>query len=93
MHIFYIKNFFHNLLEKKEINNKSLLPNKNIFHKSLEKTWMRITRKWRNLVIKTYGGAIMKKWQKAYKNGNYIANLKSCIKKRNPTRVYSTIIK
>lgn len=79
--IFYIKRLIHNLIEKRrEINmideKIGLLPNKNIFHKSLVNTLEDIKRIWRNLTIKTYGAGIVKRWLKEYKKSDFTKKLK-----------------
>jgi radical SAM superfamily enzyme YgiQ (UPF0313 family) len=71
--IFYFRRLIRNLLEKKRARNllHNDLPLRTIFTVPLDNAWGDIKRRWRNLLIKTYAGATMKKWLKAYRVSDY----------------------
>ncbi|MBU1597407.1 MAG: B12-binding domain-containing radical SAM protein [Nanoarchaeota archaeon] len=74
----YTRRFFYNLNQKrKNINiNIKFLPKRNIFHESWNNACHDIAKGWKKLVIKTYAGGIVRKWDRLYKKGNYIDALK-----------------
>jgi len=79
--IFYVKRFTHNLIEKNkerkiDREHENLLPKRNIFHEALAQTLKDITKKWRNLAIKTYSAGIFRKWLKEYKKSDYSLMIK-----------------
>lgn len=78
--IYYTKRFIHNLKEKRR-ERYVLEEPKNIFHMPLAKAWRDTKRRWRNLAIKTYGGAIVRRWQKEYKISNYSKKLRKIKRK------------
>ncbi|MDI6743698.1 MAG: hypothetical protein QMD11_13265, partial [Smithella sp.] len=76
--VFYFRRFIRNLLEKQRMR-KALrrdLPVRTIFTVPLANAWQDIKRIWRNLFIKTYAGAIAKRWLKEYQNSGYINTLR-----------------
>jgi len=83
---FYTKRFVHNLVEKARENRmdkkEELLPKRNIFHEPLVRTWHDIKREWRSLAIRTYGGAIVRRWLKEYKKSDYKCKLEELQKNR-----------
>jgi radical SAM superfamily enzyme YgiQ (UPF0313 family) len=82
--IFYTKRFVHNLVEKKREKNiaeEKLIPQKNVFYQSMTSAWGDMTKNWRNLFIRTYGGGIVGNWFRAYKKTNYVQNLKDFLRK------------
>jgi len=79
--IFYVKGFFRNYLEKKREMNFIDSKKKNIFHESLGNAWSDISRSYRNLIIRTYAGNIVRRWIKEYKNMDYSFKLNKIFKK------------
>ncbi len=76
--VFYSKRFIRNLLEKQKTR-KALchdLPMHTFFTVPLANAWRDIKRRWRNLFIKTYAGAIAKRWLKEYQSSDYINTLR-----------------
>jgi radical SAM superfamily enzyme YgiQ (UPF0313 family) len=76
--VFYFRRFVRNLLEKKRMR-KALrhdLPMHTLFTVPLANAWQDIKRRWRNLFIKTYAGAITKRWFKEYQSSEYINTLR-----------------
>ena len=76
--VFYFRRFIRNLLEKQKTR-KALCqdaPMHTLFTVPLANTWQDIKRRWRNLFIKTYAGAIVKRWLKEYQNSEYINTLR-----------------
>ncbi len=71
--VFYSRRFIRNLLEKQKAKNMPHydLPSHTIFTVPLANAWGDIKRKWRNLFVKTYAGAIMKRWLKSYNLSDY----------------------
>lgn len=70
---FYVRRFISNLLEKKQTG-KLLYGDwslRAIFKVPLANAWKDIKRRWRNLFIRTYAGAIVNRWLKAYRASNY----------------------
>jgi len=76
--VFYFQRFLRHLLEKQKMKNVRHhdLPMHTLFTVPLVNTWQDIKRRWRNLFIKTYAGAITKKWLKEYQRSEYINTLK-----------------
>lgn len=76
--VFYFRWFLRYLLEKRKIRNTQRrdLPMRTIFTVPLANAWRDIKRIWRNLFIKTYAGAIVKRWLKEYQNSGYINTLR-----------------
>ncbi len=70
----YPKRLFHDLIEKRRDKGKtkgeSLFPRRNIFYESLINTWGDISRRWRNLFVKTYAGGIVRSWLREYKKSD-----------------------
>ncbi len=52
------------------------LPMHTLFTVPLANAWGDIKRRWRNLFIKTYAGAITKRWFKEYQGSNYMNTLR-----------------
>ena len=75
---FYIRRFVRNLQEKQRAKNvqHDALPFYTNFSVPLTDAWGDIKRKWRNLFVKTYAGAIMNRWLKAYHGSDYNAKLR-----------------
>lgn len=81
---FYIKRFIRNLREKRRARNvqySDLTPHE-IFMVPLVKTWEDINRRWRNLFVRTYAGAIVSRWLKLYRNSDY----RNVIKQLSPSK-------
>jgi radical SAM superfamily enzyme YgiQ (UPF0313 family) len=76
--VFYFRRFTRNLLQKQKTRNVRHhdLPMHTLFTVPLVNTWQDIKRRWRNLFIKTYAGAITKKWLKECRSSEYINTLK-----------------
>jgi radical SAM superfamily enzyme YgiQ (UPF0313 family) len=76
--VFYFRRFTCNLLQKQKTRNvrHNDLPIHTLFTVPLVNAWQDIKRRWRNLFIKTYAGAITKKWLKEYRSSEYINTLK-----------------
>jgi radical SAM superfamily enzyme YgiQ (UPF0313 family) len=76
--VFFSQRFTRNLLEKQKTINvlRRDLPMRTLFTVPLANTWRDIKRRWRNLFIKTYAGAITKRWLKEYRNSEYINTLR-----------------
>jgi len=76
--VFYFRRFTCNLLQKQKTRNarRRELPMHTFFTVPLVNAWQDIKRRWRNLFIKTYAGAITKKWLKEYRRSEYINTLK-----------------
>ena len=76
----YSKRFMYNLLNRRRALNvekdERLLPRQNIFRRSLAAVWMDIRRRWRNLAIKSFGGAMYRRWYRNYRRISYQARLK-----------------
>ncbi len=84
--MFYTKRFVSNLIEKKRerrVDKENiLLPKRNIFYEPLINAWGDFKRKWRNLVIKTYAGGILRRWSKEYEKSGYSTRLKQLLAKQ-----------
>jgi len=76
--VFYSRRFVRNLSERQRVRNIQChdLPIHTLFSIPLANAWRDIKRKWRNLFVKTYAGAIMKRWLKAYSGSDYKDNLR-----------------
>jgi len=76
--VFYFRRFLCNLLEKHKTINalRRDLPMHTLFTVPLANAWQDIKRRWRNLFVKTYAGAIMKRWLKEYRRSEYINTLR-----------------
>jgi radical SAM superfamily enzyme YgiQ (UPF0313 family) len=76
--VFYFRRFIRNLLEKQKTINalRHDLQMHTLFTVPLANTWRDIKRRWRNLFIKTYAGAITKRWLKEYRSSEYINTLR-----------------
>jgi radical SAM superfamily enzyme YgiQ (UPF0313 family) len=76
--VFYSRRFIRNLLEKQKTRNvqRNDLPMHTLFTVPLANAWQDIKRRWRNLFIKTYAGAIAKRWLKEYQSSEYINTLR-----------------
>jgi radical SAM superfamily enzyme YgiQ (UPF0313 family) len=76
--VFYSRRFIRNLLEKQKMKNALChdLPLHTLFTVPLANTWQDIKRRWRNLFIKTYAGAVAKRWLKEYRSSEYINTLR-----------------
>jgi radical SAM superfamily enzyme YgiQ (UPF0313 family) len=76
--VFYFRRFLSHLLEKQKTRNalRRDLPMHTLFTIPLANAWRDIKRKWRNLFIKTYAGAITKRWLKEYRSSEYINTLR-----------------
>jgi radical SAM superfamily enzyme YgiQ (UPF0313 family) len=76
--VFYFRRFIRNLLEKQKTINalRHDLQMHTLFTVPLANTWRDIKRRWRNLFIKTYAGAVTKRWLKEYRNSEYINTLR-----------------
>lgn len=99
--VFYTKRFFHNIVEKKRENSlieedgrrkikmldKKQNRHRNIFSVSLEKSWRDMQRRWRNLVIRTYGGGIVRNWTHEYKRSDYQKKLNKYFSKKRGLKV------
>ncbi|MFH1849562.1 MAG: radical SAM protein [archaeon] len=80
---FYMKRFIWNMGQRQRariVHSQSLLPRRNIFHETLVTAWHDIKRKWRNLTVKTYGGAIARRWFRQYKDSDHSRLLKRLAK-------------
>jgi radical SAM superfamily enzyme YgiQ (UPF0313 family) len=76
--VFYIRWFIRNLLEKQKTR-KALrqdAPMHTLFTVPLANAWKDVKRRWRNLFIKTYAGAIVKRWLKEYQSSEYMNTLR-----------------
>jgi hypothetical protein len=75
---FYSRRFMRNLLERQRARNvlRDDLPMHTLFTVTLVDAWGDIKRRWRNLFVKTYAGAIMKRWLKSYSGSDYKDNLR-----------------
>jgi radical SAM superfamily enzyme YgiQ (UPF0313 family) len=76
--VFYFQRFLRHLLEKQKTRNalRRDLPMHTLFTIPLANAWRDIKRRWRNLFIKTYAGAITKRWLKEYRSSEYINTLR-----------------
>jgi radical SAM superfamily enzyme YgiQ (UPF0313 family) len=76
--VFYFRRFLRHLLEKQKTRNalRHDLPMHTLFTVPLANAWRDIKRRWRNLFIKTYAGAITKRWLKEYRSSEYINTLR-----------------
>ena len=76
--VFYSRWFLRYLLEKKKTENapRRDLPLHTVFTVPLANAWRDIKRRWRNLFIKTYAGAVAKRWLKEYQSSGYINTLR-----------------
>jgi radical SAM superfamily enzyme YgiQ (UPF0313 family) len=76
--VFYSRRFLRQLLEKQKIRNTQHrdLPMHTLFTVPLANAWQDIKRRWRNLFIKTYAGAVAKRWLKEYRSTGYINTLR-----------------
>ena len=83
--IYYPKRFVHNLVKKRREKSMKLLPERNIFHEPLVRTWKDIQKKWRNLAINTYARGIVKNWMCEYKKSDYSEKLKKLFTKQRNT--------
>lgn len=85
--IFYSRRFIRNLLEKQRARNvlQDDVQLHTIFTVPLVNAWRDIKRRWRNLFVKTYAGATMKRWLKAYRASDYNSKLRGLfISKKTP---------
>jgi hypothetical protein len=75
---FYVRRFMLNLLEKQRARNLrySDLTLCKVFTVPLANAWGDIKRKWRNLFVKTYAGAIVNRWLKIYRESDYNSKLR-----------------
>jgi radical SAM superfamily enzyme YgiQ (UPF0313 family) len=75
---FYVRRFMLNLLEKQRARNLrySDLTLRKVFTVPLASAWGDIKRKWRNLFVKTYAGAIVNRWLKIYRESDYNSELR-----------------
>ena len=74
--VYYTKEFLHNYNEKRRRKTIEKIDNeKNIFNESLKSAWKDISRRWRNLAIRTYAGGIVRRWIKEYKTSDYSKHL------------------
>ncbi|MGP8153230.1 MAG: B12-binding domain-containing radical SAM protein [Smithella sp.] len=75
--VFYVRRFMRNLLEKQR--ERNILHNDmtlhTIFTVPVINAWGDIKRIWRNLLVKTYAGVIIKRWLKAYRSSDYSSKL------------------
>lgn len=76
--IFYSRRFVRNLLERQRARNvlHADLPFHTLFTVPLGNAWRDIKRRWRNLLVKTYAGAVMKRWLKLYSVSDYKNHLR-----------------
>jgi radical SAM superfamily enzyme YgiQ (UPF0313 family) len=76
--VFYSRRFIRNLLEKQKTRKamRDDLTMHTLFTVPLANAWRDIKRRWRNLFIKTYAGAITKRWLKEYQSSEYINTLR-----------------
>jgi radical SAM superfamily enzyme YgiQ (UPF0313 family) len=76
--VFYFRRFLRHLLEKQKLKDarRRDLPIHTIFTIPLANTWQDIKRRWRNLFIKTYAGAVARRWLKEYRSSEYINTLR-----------------
>ena len=76
--IFYSRWFARYFLERRKTKNtlRLDLPIRTLFTVPLANSWKDIKRKWRNLFVKTYAGAIIKRWFKEYHRSEYINTLR-----------------
>jgi radical SAM superfamily enzyme YgiQ (UPF0313 family) len=70
---FYVRRFIRNLREKiKEAKRRRIdWSPRTIFYIPLANAWRDIQRTWRNLFVKTYAGAIVRRWLKIYRESDY----------------------
>ena len=76
--VFYSQRFVRNVMEQHKMR-KALrhdAPAYTLFTVSLADAWGDIKRRWRNLFVKTYAGAIMKRWFKEYRDSQYMNTLR-----------------
>jgi len=76
--VFYSRLFARNFTERRRTENS---PRRNqtlraLFAVPLANAWGDIKRKWRNLFVKTYAGAVAKRWLKEYRDSQYIDTLR-----------------
>jgi len=76
--VFYSRRFARNFTERRRTENS---PRRNqtlraLFTVPLANAWGDIKRKWRNLFVKTYAGAVAKRWLKEYRDSQYINTLR-----------------
>ncbi|MFC2135836.1 B12-binding domain-containing radical SAM protein [Bacteroidota bacterium] len=76
----YVKNFVNSVKEKKKA--ARLLPDKNVFYKAFVSSVNNFKKRTRNLGIKTYAAGMVKKWEKHYKNSDYLDVLKNLTKRK-----------
>jgi radical SAM superfamily enzyme YgiQ (UPF0313 family) len=76
--VFYSRRFVRNLLERQRARNvlHADLPFHTLFSVPLANAWNDIKRRWRNLLVKTYAGAVMKRWLKLYSVSDYKNHLR-----------------
>lgn len=76
---FYFRRFVRNILERRKTRNALChdLPMRTFFTVPLVNAWGDIKRSWRNLFVKTYAGAITKRWFKEYRGCDYINTLRN----------------
>jgi radical SAM superfamily enzyme YgiQ (UPF0313 family) len=76
--LFYSRWFARNFLERQRAKKalRQNLPVRNLFTVPLANAWKDIRRRWRNLFVKTYAGAIIKRWFKEYYGSEYINTLR-----------------
>lgn len=72
--VFYTKRFIHGLRQR--IKEHAIDARGNIFAASLRSALADIRRRWRNTAVKTYAGAIVRRWTAAYRKSGFSETLK-----------------
>jgi hypothetical protein len=87
--VFYAKRFVHNLIETRREKSirleERLMPERHIFHTPLVNAFDDIKRKWRNLLIRTYGGVIVRRRIKEEEQTGYTKRLREWFARRSHT--------
>lgn len=76
---FYVRRFIRNLFEKIKTGKlrRDDWTMRAIFSVPLGNAWRDIKRNWRNLFIKTYAGAIVRRWLKIYRDSDYNVKIRN----------------
>jgi radical SAM superfamily enzyme YgiQ (UPF0313 family) len=89
--VFYVKGFVRNLIEtrkEKSIKAESLLPKRHVFHTPLVNAFSDIKRRWRNLLINTYAGVLVRRRLREDKETGYTKRLKHWFAQRRYHKAY-----
>lgn len=85
---FYSRRFVQHLAERLKAGKTVCrnVPVHTLFTVPLANAWGDIKRRWRNLLVKTYAGAITKRWFKEYRHSGYISTLRQLYSGENLDR-------